>query len=643
MVVLNPFNEIVQEFRNFINEIGKELGKDLSNLQIGKTQPKFGYLTTSMHNLVKEYPDLSKVIEKICKKFNFKYIGDVKFINGFLNVNVNIETYGKLVLNSILQLGNKYGISNECPQGKYIIEHTSANPIHPLHVGHARNAVLGDTLARLLRFCGCSIRTHFYLDDCGDQVAYAAFGFNLVRDLVYKRIEEGIKPDHVIGLIYSTTYLVSEIKRITDELKKIEGDSDKYRELLSERDELIAALAELKNKDNELVTELIKKLSEIEDINYEIKKLSIQYEKGVESVRKFVKEMIQLVLNGFKQTLTRLGITFDSWDWESEITIDSGYVYRVLNLLKVQVPTYLDIIGNVITFRADEFVKDFNLWDELSLPKYIPKVTLTRSDSSTLYVTRDIAYAYWCMEKFNPDKLIRVIAVEQTHPQAHVRIILYAIGFREWAKKIIHYAYELVNIPGFKMSGRKGKYVTLDELIDEAKKRVTIIVKDRFTESEVDKVSEAVAIGAIRYTLLSVNPSKVLTFTWDKVLNFKQNSGPFIQYTYVRARSIIEKSGIVEILKFKVPKEIGDEEIELILQLGEFPKIIAKAANELRPDYLVEYVNKLALTFNSFYEKYPVLTADEPWKTFRLTLTMCTKIVLENVMNILGIPILERM
>ncbi len=642
---MNPYAELIREVRMFLDELGRKLSVDLSNTSIVRAQPKFGYLSVPLHSIAREYSDFPKVVEDVSREFEFRYLKPPEYVNGFLNFDIDPPKYAKMVIDTVLRYGENYGKPEKPMEGKYIVEHTSANPLHPLHVGHGRNAVLGDTLARLLRFCGCEVRTHFYLDDCGDQVAYATLGFSLVRDLVYERVRSGLKPDHVIGIVYATTCTVGEIQKLTRELEELKDrDPEKYREVVAQRDDLVAVIAELEQKDRELVLTLIDKLRSIKNIEEEVKKISRMYEEGVDEVRRIVREMVNLVIDGFKMTLNRLGISFDSWDWESDITVYSGKVYEVIRKLISKAGNYIEKIGNVIIFRADKYAQDLDLWSKLKLPRHLPKVTLTRSDGTTLYITRDLTYAIWCFEKFNPTKLIRVIAAEQQHPQAQIRTMLYAMGYVDWAERMIHYAYELVNIPGVKMSGRRGRYVTLDELIDEAKRRIMSMISGRFLDrSELEKVAEAVAVGAIRYSLLSVSPTKPITFTWDKVLNLKQNSGPFIQYTYVRARSILEKAGIVDVLKYTVPDVLGPEEIELVKYIGEVPEIITQAANDLRPDYIVEHVNKIALTFNSFYEKYPVIHAEEPYRGFRIALVISVKKVLENIMNILGIPILERM
>ncbi len=638
----DPYAELVDEFRLLLGEIGERVGENLSSVQIARSRSKYGYLSAPLHDVARRHSDIENVIKSVAERFVKRLIESVSYVNGFLNVDVNIRSYGELVLKSVLTHGDRYGYSERCPKGKYIIEHTSANPVHPLHIGHARNAVIGDTLARLLRFCGCDVRTHFYLNDCGDQTAYALIGYLSVKDCVAKRIEEGFKPDHVIGIVYSTTYVIAEIKRLTQELRG-ETNEERAREIIRERDEWLIVLDDLRRKDEEIVTRLIERLGGHASLHDEVRRISRMYELGDKDVRAAGREMIGLVIKGFRETLSKLGISFDSWDWESEITVDSGSVRQILSKLLHVARDYVEVSENVITFRADRYAEDLELWDELRLPKYIPKAVLTRADGTTLYLTRDVAYALWCFERFRPDMLIRVIAVEQMHPQAQLRILLHALGYREIARKVIHYAYEMVNVPGFKMSARRGRYVTIDELIDEAKRRAAELVKPRLSPDLAESVSECVAVGAIRYAMLSVSPSKTMTFTWDRVINLRQNSGPFIQYTYVRAYNIIERSGAAGAVNFVVPESVSSEERELILLLGELPSVISRSASSLNIDPLIEYTNKLSLAFNSFYEKHPVTTAEEPYRSFRLALVMSVEIALKNIMNILGIPILKRM
>ncbi|WP_069806596.1 arginine--tRNA ligase [Vulcanisaeta thermophila] len=643
--MLNPYGEVIREVRGLLNALGRELGEDLGNYvsSIMRAPPQYGYIAVPLHGLVKKYGDLSNALNRALNSLSLNLLDRVVIVNGYLNIDVKPGNYAQLVLNTITRLGDKYGATEECPRGVYIIEHTSANPAKPMHIGHGRNAVLGDSLARLLRFCGASVRTHFYVNDCGDQVPYVGIGYYVAKDVILRRINEGRKPDEVFGIVYTVTYSVGEVKRLTKQIERLssEGKYEEANKLISERDEWLSSIRNASDKDKELTDALLMGLSKYDDVALMAKQWARAYEEGDEFVRRVIREAVDLILGGFRETLNRLGITFDSWDFESEVAVDNKGTYRVINELIRNAQNYVERSDGALVFRADRVAEDLGLWDELNIPRYIPRATLLRSDGTSLYLTRDIAYALWYWDNFKFDKLIRVIGSEQAHPQAQLRLALYVMGYRELAKKIIHYSYEMVNLAGMKMSGRKGVYVSLDELIDEAKSRILSIIKDRFPPNEAGPVAEAVAVGAIRYSFLSVSPNKPLTFSWDRVLDLRQNSGPFIQYTYVRANSIIEKAGQVPSLV--VPSDIKPEEKELILMLGEFPSIITKAAQELRIEYITEYVNKLSLLFNSYYEKYPVLNAPQGQREFRLNLVSAVRTVLGNAMDIMGIPRLRRM
>jgi arginyl-tRNA synthetase len=639
----NPYGELIRDVRRFLELLSGELGRDITNYinNVIRAPSHYGYLAIPVHSLVREYANLGNIINRVPRP---RLIGGVVLVNGYLNIDININEYAGIVLRAVNGLGDRYGISDRCVRANYIIEHTSANPAKPMHIGHGRNAVLGDSLARLLRFCGSSVRVHFYVNDCGDQMPYVGIGYHVIRDLVLSRVKSGAKPDDVIGIIYSITYAVSEIKRLSKQIEQLSGEGryDEANKLIGERDEWVSVINNFLERDKELTENLVKGLGKFEDLPSMVKQWSRAYEEGDEYVRKVIREAVDLVLRGFRETLDRLGISFDSWDFESEVAVDNGGVSRVINELLRKAPQYIERDNGALVFRADKYAQDLRLWDELKLPRYIPKATLIRSDGTSLYLTRDIAYALWYWDNYKFDALIRVIGSEQAHPQAQLRLALYAMGYQELARKIIHYSYEMVNLAGMKMSGRKGVYVTLDELLNEAKSRVMDIVKGRFGQDEADRVAEAVAVGAIRYSFLSVNPNKPLTFSWDKVLNLKQNSGPFIQYTYVRANSILEKAGSVPALN-QIPSNIANEEKELILMLGEYPEVIARSAQDLRLEYVIDYINKLSLLFNSYYEKYPVLNSEPGIREFRLNIVSAVKTVLGNAMDILGIPRLSRM
>ncbi|MEZ0319211.1 MAG: arginine--tRNA ligase [Pyrobaculum sp.] len=630
---MDPLGPAKEEFIKVVDEAVRRLGL-LERPEVEKTR-RYGYFTAKFHRFRVEPALLKKVAEEV-DKTQFKYLSSIYAEGLYLNADLNVKNLATLVFETVERMGKKYGYTENCVKGSYLVEHTSANPVHPLHIGHGRNAILGDSIVRLLRFCGARVEAHFYVDDCGVQVMYAAIGYNAVKNEVDKRVAN-TKPDVVIGHLYSAVNAVVEINRLKKELSVAESD-EKKREILREIDEWVAVIKRLMDLEGEFTNKVVEALGQ-RDLVEEAVQLNRRYEAGYEDAKKIVREVVDLVLRGQRETLARLGVEIERWDYESELTVWSGEAMRIVAELKKKWPQYIEDKNGAVVFRADKFVEDLGLSEVLDLPKFIPPVTLTRSDGTTLYVTRDVAYALWQARR-GFDKVIRVVSTEQTHEQAHVKIILYALGYVEEARKIYHYAYEMVNLPGAKMSARRGQYISLDEILDEAAERSAAMVKEKNPEI-AGVIAEKVGIGAVRYAFLSTGPRKPIEFKWDVVLNLRQNSGAFLQYTYVRAYSILEKAPSP--WRPQVPEEMLPEERELVIKIAEWPTVVSEATSSLRPDYVAEYLDGLALVFNSYYEKAPVIRAEEPTRSFRLALVNAVKTVLEAGFYILGIPTLTKM
>lgn len=632
----DPESQVEDEFREVINELGAMANEDLNDLKPSRAREGFGFMAVPLHNHIKKNPNIPKIIESLRPRGLIK---SIKLINGFLNIDIDYVKYSELVINSILSNGKRYGWSKQCRSDKIVIEHTSANPIHQLHTGHGRNMIIGDTLSRLLRFCGSNVSTRFYVDDCGPQVMYMAIGYHSAKELANQRIKNGEKPDKVVGAIYSITYAIGEIQRLTEAERLADTDEDK-RKIIAERDEWIGVLGRWSTQDRELVNSLASSLGNI-NVTEEANKWVREYEQGNPEIRRKVREGIDTVFKGFIETFNEFGISFDDFDWESEVALDTGLAKSLVDKLALIGREYVEQQEGAITIDVGKYASDRGLFDKLSLPGFLPKAMLTRRDGSTLYLTRDLAYAAWCLDKCDPIKVIRIIGSEQMHPQAQLRVLLHMLGYD--ASRIMHYSYEMVNMPGAKMSSRRGRIIAMDDLLEEAEERVWKIVENRLGAEEAKKVVKAVAVGAIRFSFLSISPLKVLEFNWDKILDLKQNSGPFIQYSYVRASSILEKAGMPQISKATPPNSLNNDEIKLIKDLGGLPKAIAEVSINLRLENLVDYVNKMAMDFNVFYERNPVINAEPELRDFRLALVHAFRIALGNIMNILGIPIIDHM
>lgn len=368
----NPYDEVIREVQRLLELLSKEIGTDVTGYvnDVIRAPPQYGYLAIPMHNIVKEYTNINEIINN--KVINqLRLINKAVLINGYLNIDVNMKNYAGMVLSAINNLGNRYGLTNKCPGGSYIIEHTSANPpAKPMHIGHGRNAVLGDSLARLLRFCGASVRVHFYVNDCGDQMPYVGIGYYVAKDLVLSRINGGWKPDDVMGIIYSVTYAVSEIKRLSKQIEQLknEGKYEDANKLISERDEWVSVINNFMERDKELTEGLLKGgLGKFEDLPLMVKQWSRAYEEGDEFVRSVIREAVDIVLRGgFRITLDRLGISFDSWDFESEVAVDNGGVSKVINELLRKVPQYMERDNGALVFRADSTCKTLGFGTNLN-------------------------------------------------------------------------------------------------------------------------------------------------------------------------------------------------------------------------------------------------------------------------------------
>jgi len=590
------------------------------------------------------YNVLAESITTQMSKRKTEFISKVNVVGGYINFFINEEFAAKHLFNTVSNMGYDYGFIKTDKPLHIVVEHTSANPVHPLHIGHGRNAVLGDVISRILAKRGHSVIRRFYVNDMGRQVAILAYGCLHLNNPLPKG-----KPDHFYGVIYSITNAIIEIDRLKREIKELK-EKRRFEDLERTNNELLDwlnVLAELKGKEPKLVLELIEKLKGKEHES-EIQKIMKAYEKrSSEKIVKIIRTICNSIVEGFKETLDKMGVEFDFWDWESDI-VWSSIISKILE--EARKSPYFMIHKGTSALDFSSLQKISDVREKLKLPKTfeIPPLILQRSDGTTLYTMRDIAYS---IIKFkNVDKVINVIMSEQKLAQAQLRLALLALGYKREAYNLIHYSYEIVNLPGMRMSGRKGRFVDLDSLIEEAVSRAYLEVSKRnpkMDEEMKERIAKTVGLGAIRYALVSVSASKPLTFIWDDVLNFERNSGPYIQYTYARALNILRNYGkeidfSLETLDYSILKKPIIR--RLLILLIKFPKVFVETAEELKPEYLAEYAGKLADTFNSFYTMEPVLKEPvEEKKRTKLYIVKTVEIVLKNILTLLGIEAPERM
>ncbi|WP_457555153.1 arginine--tRNA ligase [Candidatus Pyrohabitans sp.] len=553
--------EVKREARELII---KALGFEV---EVPLEEPRQGYgdlATAVCFSLAKELkkPPV-EIAEELASRMDLsgaRFIERVEAINGFINFYLNYEALAEAVVGEILARGEDYGKGR--PRGERIIlEHTSANPDGPLHIGHGRNAIIGDALARILRFSGYEVTTQYYLNDMGKQLAVVVLGLRRLK------LEESKKPDHAIAQVYV------------------------------EANRMLEAQPELQE---------------------ELSLLMRAYEAGEERVVQEFKSTAEYCLRGIKETLSRLGIAHDLFTWESEF-VRSGEVERVVERLRST--KYAREEGDALLLDLQEFGIEKEL-------------VLRRSDGTYLYATRDIAHHLW---KAKLGKLINVWGADHKLLAKQLSAVLHILGEEE-PEFII---YEFISLPGGKMSTRRGVFISLDELIEEAVSRAYAeVAKRRPQESEEFKrsVAESVGIAAVRFNIVRISPEKAMVFRWEEALDFERQGAPFIQYAYARATRILEKAAPPP--SFEVG-ELTENERALVKLLASFPEVVSSAAEQRRPSMLASYLIELATAFHRFYMFDPVLKSEH--RDFRLNLVKATRSVLGSAMRLLGIPVLERM
>jgi len=651
-MLASPFSELRKECRALLRSAVVRAFSDLPVPHIVldlPPNPQFGDLTSSIcFELAKQlHKSPREIAEQIGAEAQaelsaFPLIESVKVEGqGYINFYANLAELSRLTLTTAEDLDEEYGfIKADNPQ-RVIIEHTSANPNHPIHVGTSRNSVLGDSLARILKARGHLVARHYYVDDVGRQSAIIAYGYELLK----KPEPEG-KPDHFIGAVYSVTSCLIEIRKLKQTIEKCKLDPERYEEvrtLQRELDDWIAVAADLKERFPNLFGRLLEEVGKARTPELKVNLLLQEYEAGREKTKKLVRGFAQLCLEGFKQTFARAGIAVDSWDWESDF-VWNGDVTRSLEALK-RTP-YVFEEGGVIEFDAESVAQTFGLKEAFGVKKTheIPSLTLGRADGTTLYTTRDVAYTIWKFKR--ADRVINVIGMEQNLSQLQLKLALYALGYIAEAKALTHFSYNLVSFPGFRLSSRRGRYVTFDEVIDEAVERAYNEVSKRspkLTEEKKREIAELVGVGAVKYALIETDAQKPVVFTWDKILDFERNSAPYIQYSHARACSILRKAPKA---KQKADFSLLKEPLErdLVLTVSRFPEIFIDASDDLKPHLIADFTNALADRFNTFYAALPVIKAEPAeLSAARLMLVNAVRIALRNALDLIGIEAPERM
>lgn len=653
----DPFGRFRAECENLLRNAYASLQKsdrkrfpdlDLSASLEDPPNTEFGHLASSLSfelsrvQKTKPMTIANEIVHELGKTKTQPLVESVKAAEpGYVNFKAKIDALAQLTLDAIDREGSSYGLLKTENPHRVIVEHTSANPARPIHIGTAKNSIFGDTLARILNGRGHDVKTHFYIDDTGRQVAQMAYGYKLLGEP-----QPQAKPDEFFGKIYSITSTLVELdenKKRLALLKKTNASDIDIVAVTKELDDWVGVAAELQSKYPAEFHLLSEKLRTDPDPQRSINELIRKYEKADPETRTLIRRMSQMVLAGFEETLRRAYIHFDQWDWESDM-LWTGRVSEVLDRLKETGLAHNK--GGAWVLDAGKAVDDHALREKLGLSKSfeVTSLTLTRSDGTTLYPTRDIAYSLYKFEV--ADRVINVIGVEQSLAQLQVKVAMWVLGHRKQAMNFLHFPIGLLTLEGQRMSARRGRYVTFDQLLDEALLRAKEEVDKRSTElpGEVrHRIAENLSSAAVRYAMLSVEGVKSTNFAWDRALNFEANSAPFINYAYTRGLGILKRLGSVgrpgSFNKLTEPAEQN-----LVLALSRFPETFARSADDLNPTLLCLFANDLAQRFHEFYEKSDISHLhDEELKRQRASLVEATGTVLGCVTGLLGLKLAERM
>lgn len=534
-----------------------------------------------------------------------KVVQSFNVVKGFLNLTIAPAAWISLLnrIDSEPRFGEK-AVNEQSPL--VMIEYSSPNTNKPLHLGHVRNNLLGWSLAQIMEANGNRVVKTNIVNDrgihiCKSMLAWKKWGNGATPE------STGKKGDHLIGDYYVAfdQHYRAELAELTAKFKA-EGMADEEAE---------------------------KRAKEDSPLMKEAHDMLVRWEQGDEEVRALWKKMNDWVYQGFDETYKAMGVGFDKIYYESETYLEGK--------AKVE-----EGLAKGLFFRKP----DGSVWADLSNEGLDQKLLL-RADGTSVYMTQDIGTADLRFKDYPIDKMIYVVGNEQNYHFQVLSILLDRLGFK-WGKELVHFSYGMVELPNGKMKSREGTVVDADELMEEmvSAARRTSEELGKFadmTENERNEIARIVGMGALKYFILKVDARKNMLFNPEESIDFNGNTGPFIQYTYARIRSIMRKA---EAEGFVLPSVLPDtlplneKEVQLIQKLNSFETVVEQAGKDYSPSGIANYCYELTKDFNQFYHDYSILNAESAEaKTLRLALAKNVAKTIKNGMQLLGIEVPERM
>lgn len=543
-----------------------------------------------------------QIASEVVSFINDSTLGQFLAVGPYVNIKLNKANEAFSILQKIENQKEEYGSfnqKNEKPlkNSRVMIEFSSPNTNKPLHLGHIRNDALGESVSRILKMAGAEVFKVDLINNRGIHICKSMLAYKMFHEKNGDTPESlGMKGDHFVGLCY------------VEFDKYLKGEKDKpetaHPEILQEAEEML-----------------------------------IKWENGDKEVRNLWEKMNKWTLDGIKETYKKTDISFDKFYLESET-----YLKGKDEILKG--------LEKGVFFKADDGSVRIDVTDVVGKGKDEDnhEKVLLRKDGTSVYITQDIGTAISRHNDWNFNQLVYVVASEQNYHFKILFHILKKLGF-DWAEKLYHLSYGLVNLPSGRMKSREGTVVDADDLLENLANEALKAIKEKGRDSELEnanEVSQKVALAAVHYYMLQATPIKDMLFNPEESLSFNGNTGPYLQYMGARINSILNKAKENGInpnnSEISVSLLTSEDEWELIKQLGNFSLIVEKSANNLDPSLVAGYVYDVAKLFSKFYQNCPIINAtDKNLSSARLYLAQCTLQVMKNAMNLVLVPYLEKM
>ena len=525
---------------------------------------------------------------------NELFFENYNVVKGFLNLILK-QKYWLQFFNN-WKNDNNYGLNKKSSGKLYMVEYSSPNTNKPLHLGHLRNIFLGDSVASILEAAGHDVVRTQIINDRGIHICKSMLAW-IKNGKGETPKSTNMKGDHLVGKYYVTF----------DKLYKKE----------------VNALIESGIPEKEAKTKA--------PILLEAQKMLIKWENGDPEVHSLWKKMNNWVYDGFEETYKNLGIVFDKLYYES----DTYHVGK-------------EAVNNGLKNKVFYSKEDNSIWCNLSSENMDDKL-LTRSDGTSVYMTQDIGTAIQRFKDFPKlSGIIYTVGNEQNHHFKVLFKILKKLNF-SWAANCLHLSYGMVELPEGKMKSREGTVVDADELLSSVISEAKSLTSERgfleeLTESKVHDICEKIGIAGLKYFLLKVDSKKKISFDPKETIDLSGHTGPFIQYTFVRIKSLLKKVDLAKINFQTEDVYLNSKELEVIKSISNFPKVIMESSRELSPYLLANYLYSLVKSYNAFYQDYPIISEENiSNKNFRIELSRLTLKIIESGMKLLGINMPDRM